>query len=98
MCRLVWSVGVQDTETMELHNEYVGTKLFLPHTDRCRNRRNSAYRSLNLVLNNGKKTKSGRFPLPSCCVTAVRAKFPSDSYMGFIPKKSPIIKKKLRKN
>ena len=96
MCRLVWSVGVQDTETMELNNEYITSYNILSYREHYRNRRYSAYRSLNLVLNDGKKTKSGRFPLPSCCVTAVRAQFPSDSYTGYKPKKSPIIKKKLK--
>ena len=59
-----------------------------------RNLRYAAYRCLDRWLNFNKKRKPGRYALPSCIVTAVRKLFPSDVYTGFVPRKSPIFKRK----
>ena len=67
--------------------------LYLTESLYSRNLRYSAYRSLHIWLNRGKKkTKTGRYPIPSCAVNAVRLMFPSTEYTGF-QRKSPVFKK-----
>jgi hypothetical protein len=40
-------------------------------------------RQLTLMINNGPMGAKVRKELPSCCLSAVRDMFSSDSYMGF---------------
>ena len=46
-------------------------------------RRKLLYRQLTLMINGGPLGAGVRRPLPDCCVNAIRAMLPSDTFMGF---------------
>ena len=46
-------------------------------------RRKKLYRQLTLMLNGGPLGAGVRRPLPDCCVNAIQAMLPSDTFMGF---------------
>ena len=46
-------------------------------------RRKLLYRQLTLMINGGPLGAGVRRPLPDCCVNAIRAMLPLDTFMGF---------------
>ena len=58
-----------------------------------RNLRYAAYKTLFAWFYPNRKPGGGRYPVPSCFTSSLRATFPSENYTGFCPK-SPMLKKR----